>query len=449
MRLELIGKPLGHSKSPEIHKYLIGEDYRLHVLEEQALDAYFAEKPFDGINVAIPYKSTVMKYLDAIDPAAERIGAVNCIVNRGGRLTGYNTDCMGFICMVQRAGIKLEGKLCAITGFGGASKAAEEGVRRLGGMPLLVRRNIDPPEAKPSESGYFSGTGRLAKVVTYPVLLDRAAEIDVLINATPVGMHPDIDGMIASPAAFPKLCAVIDIVANPMRTRLVWEARRLGIKACGGFSMLVAQAHAADELFTGKKLPEELLESCIDRQIKDLGNIVLIGMPSAGKTAVGSRLAKLLKKKYEDMDGELVRRFRMPIANYFEKYGEAAFRAEEKKLAAELALCESLVIATGGGIIKDPDNMRRLCANGTIVWLDRSPELLKGTPDRPLSPDDESVRRLYKERLSLYKNYADIQIPADGQPDEVCAAVHKALSEYDNTNFAARSSGKDSPLPQL
>ena len=435
MRLELIGKPLGHSKSAEIHKYLIGENYRLHVLGADELDTYFAEKPFDGINVAIPYKSTVMKYLDAIDPAAQRIGAVNCIVNRGGKITGYNTDCMGFVHMVKKAGADLEGKTCAILGFGGASRAAEEGVRQLGGTPVLVRRNIDPPEAEPSEGGSFTAAGRLAETISYEKLMQRAAEFDVIINATPVGMHPNIDGMIVDPAAFPKLCTVIDIVANPMRTRLVWEARRRGIKAFGGFTMLVAQAHAADELFTGKKLDPALMEGCRKELIKKLGNIVLIGMPSSGKTAVGSRLAKLLGKEYADMDGELVRRFRMPIADYFAKYGEAAFRAEEKKLAAELALREGLVIATGGGIIKDEDNMRRLGANGTIVWLDRSPGLLKGTPDRPLSPDDESVRRLYKERLHLYETYADIRLDADGEPDDTAAAASETLESFRYSHF--------------
>ncbi len=435
MRLELIGKPLGHSKSPEIHKYLIGENYRLHVLDAEKLDAYFAEKPFDGINVAIPYKSTVIKYLDHIDPAAERIGAVNCIVNRGGVITGYNTDCMGFVSMAKHAGISLEGKRCAILGYGGASRATEEGVRQLGGTPVVVRRNIDPPEDEPQADGSFSNTGRLAEVITYPKMYERAEDIEVIINATPVGMYPELDGQIVDLSRFPRLCAVLDVIANPMRTRLVWEARRMGLPASGGFHMLVAQAHAADELFTGKPLDPALLESCKLELIKRLGNIVLIGMPSSGKTAVGSRLAEQLGKTYVDMDGELVKRIGMPIADFFAARGEAAFREEESRLAAELSVKEGLVIATGGGIIKDTDNMRRLGANGTIVWLDRSVDLLRGTPDRPLSPDDEAVRKLYYERLGMYEAYADVRVQADKDPDWITQAAAAALSGFGYKQF--------------
>ena len=159
----------------------------------------------------------------------------------------------------------------------------------------------------------------------------------------------------------------------------------------------------------------------------DNKNIVLIGMPSAGKTAVGSRLAKLLGRRYEDMDGRLEERFGITIAEYFTRFGEASFRAEEKKLACELALESGLVIATGGGIVKDPDNMRCLAENGIIVWLDRSVGLLRGTPDRPLSPDDESVRRLYAQRLPLYEKYADIRICADAGPYDVAAYTAQAL----------------------
>ena len=162
----------------------------------------------------------------------------------------------------------------------------------------------------------------------------------------------------------------------------------------------------------------------------DNKNIVLIGMPSAGKTAVGSRLAKLLGRRYEDMDGRLEERFGITIAEYFTRFGEASFRAEEKKLACELALESGLVIATGGGIVKDPDNMRCLAENGIIVWLDRSVGLLRGTPDRPLSPDDESVRRLYAQRLPLYEKYADIRICADAGPYDVAAYTAQALKGY-------------------
>jgi shikimate dehydrogenase len=125
MKLGLIGNPLGHSWSPQIHRILIKEDYQLWQLKEDELDDFFCRRDFDGINVTIPYKQTVMKYLDEIDPAAKETGAVNCIVNRGGILKGYNTDYSGLRDMLKGHGVNLQNGRTAILGSGGASKAAQ------------------------------------------------------------------------------------------------------------------------------------------------------------------------------------------------------------------------------------------------------------------------------------------------------------------------------------
>ena len=427
MKLGLIGYPLGHSKSPEIHKYLTGADYSLWPLKPEELDAFFTARDFDGINVTIPYKLDVIKYLDGLDPAAERIGAVNTIVNRGGKLTGYNTDCLGLKMLIEDlwAIVSLaggpepsgfDGTHAAILGSGGAARAAVEAVKQLGGIPVIVSRD-------PKDSDAIQGS----LVLSYEELYSHADEFTLLINATPLGMSPKIDGLPADLDRLPQLKAVVDVVANPMCTRLAFEARERGIMVAGGLKMLVAQAIAAEELFTDSRLDPGLLGPCMDHIAAKSRNIVLIGMPSSGKTTIGRLLAKKLGKDLIDMDEILTARIGMPIAEYFAKHGEQAFRKEESKLAAELALAEGKIISTGGGIVKDRENMRYLGANGDIVWLDRSLALLAGTPDRPLSQNAADMERLYKERMPLYEKYADLRICADSAPEEIAETIIKII----------------------
>ena len=433
MKLGLIGNPLGHSKSPQIHKFLTGTDYSLWPLEPQELDAFFSARDFDGINVTIPYKRSVLKYLDSLDLSAQRTGAVNTIVNRSGKLTGYNTDCAGLMVLIKELlgsgnapeHAPLAGINAAILGTGGAARAAAAAVAELGGKAAAVSR---APSAKDPVPG--------AETISYTQLYSRAGEFTLLINATPCGMSPDLDGMPADEngalldlGRLPHLKAVVDVIANPLRTRLVFEAQKRGLKTAGGLKMLVAQAFAAEEIFTGRTLDPSLIESCTAELIRQQQNIVLTGMPSSGKSTIGRLLAEKLGALFTDMDEVLMQRLGMPIAQYFAQNGEPAFRSAEAELAAELALKQGLVIATGGGIVKSRENMRRLAANGLIVWLDRSLELLEATSDRPLSQDRAALEKLWGQRRQLYEEYADIRVPADGAPEETVQELIRILSE--------------------
>ena len=215
-RLGLIGNPLGHSWSPEIHRFFIKQDYNLFPLQEDELDAFLKAKEFDGINVTIPYKETVIPYLDELDENAKAIGAVNCIVNDNGILKGYNTDYLGFKQMLLANDVPVsEGKI-AILGTGGARKACEKALKDLGANTLIVSRNPD-------------------RGITYEECIAREKEISIIVNTTPVGMKPDYEGHPIDIKQFSNLRAVVDIVANPIVTRLQFEAKALGIKYLGGF----------------------------------------------------------------------------------------------------------------------------------------------------------------------------------------------------------------------
>ena len=418
MKLGLIGKPLGHSKSPWIHKELTGADYSLWELGSEELDGFFAKKDFDGLNVTIPYKLKVVKYMDDLEGDAVRTGAVNTVINRGGLLIGCNTDTAGAKYLLKSLGIPVEGKRAAVLGSGGAARAAAEALKQLGAEPMIVSRC-------PEDADGF----KKIRTISYEKLYKDPRGISLLVNATPLGMSPDRDGTAADLNKLPDLEAVADVVANPLRTRLVFEAQQKGLKAAGGIRMLVAQAFAAEELFTGKTLDPALIEKCAEKLIKSTRSIVLTGMPSAGKTTTGRLLAQKAGMPFIDMDEELEKRFGMPIAQYFSEFGEESFRAQEKLLAQELSLREGCVIATGGGTVLDPDNMRRLMANGLAVWLDRSLPLLKASKERPLAADKAALEKLWVKRRGIYEKYSDTRAEADGSPEETVRELIKLLPE--------------------
>lgn len=408
MKLGLIGNPLGHSWSPEIHKFLINADYSLWPLEESELEGFFARRDFDGINVTIPYKSTVIGFLDETDPAAERIQAVNCVTNRNGILKGWNTDVTGLKRLIDRHQVSCGSGMAAVLGTGGASKAACEACRMSGWDHIVVSRS--------GKNG----------AVSYSDLYGSQEEITVLINATPAGMHPDVDAVPVDIDRFTNLRYVIDIVANPVRTRLVYEAQLKGIDAYGGLEMLVAQAAAADELFTGDPVDDILVDKCVDMLLGQRRNIVLIGMPSSGKTTLGRMLARRLGRSFIDLDEEIVDIIGMPIRDYFAENGETAFRDIESEVCAKAGELSGMVISTGGGVVKRQENMTRLAHGGLILWIDRDPEFLTPTASRPLSSDREALCRLYNERKPLYGSYSDARIPNNGTVKE---ALERAM-EY-------------------
>ena len=159
-------------------------------------------------------------------------------------------------------------------------------------------------------------------------------------------------------------------------------------------------------------------------------NIVLIGMPSAGKTTIGKRLEEKLGKRYIDMDDEIIKYANMSIPEIFQKYKESGFRKMETCIAMKLSLQDNLIIATGGGIIKFEDNMTSLKKKGVIIFIDRSLDQLIGyDPNRPLSSSKEAVKKLYEERYMLYNKYADIIVKNDTTIDE---CVNEIIEKYDS-----------------
>ena len=392
MKLGLIGNPLGHSWSPAIHSYLIHADYSLMPLEEEELKPFLEKRDFDGINVTIPYKQTVIPCLDELDENAEKIGAVNCIVNENGRLKGYNTDYEGFRDMLIGHDVPVEGNNVAVLGSGGASKAVRQAIISLKGNPVIISRH--------KKDG----------VLTYDELYEQENNFQIIVNTTPVGMSPHMDEVPLDLSRFTSLHYVVDIIANPLCTKLCFEAKRLGIPHLGGFEMLVRQALAADRYFLRKDVDEKLVVPCMNALLEERRNIVLTGMPTSGKTTIAEKLQELTGKKTIEMDDEIVQRIGMSISDYFAEYGEESFRRIEREVAEEHMEGKGEIISCGGGVIKTPETMRALCSNGTVIWIDRDLNYLYSTSDRPLASDQKQVLNLYQQRLPLYDMYSDIHV---------------------------------------
>ena len=406
MRYGLIGEHLGHSYSREIHALIADYKYELTELKPEELGVFLRKREFNAINVTIPYKQAVIPYLDGISENAASIGAVNTIVNRNGRLFGYNTDLAGMLALAKRIGIDAKGKKLLILGSGGTSKTARAAAKILGAGEIIT----------------VSRSGKNGDV-SYEEVAEKHADARIVFNTTPAGMYPDTDGQAIDLAPFKKCEAVLDVVYNPLRTDLVLDAQARGMAADGGLYMLTAQAVYASALFLGREADASDIEKTFLRVYNDKRNLVLTGMPSSGKTTVGKLLAEKTGRAFFDSDDLIIKKIGMPIAEFFKKNGEAAFRTAEAEVIAELSKKSGCVIATGGGAVLNDGNVRRLRHNGTLYFLDRSPEKLMATADRPLSSDREALMRRYNERYGIYTSTADVIINADGSVTDTAEQI--------------------------
>ena len=401
-----IGERLGHSFSKEIHNIIGTYSYELQEIPADALDDFMHKKDFCGINVTIPYKEKVMPHLYKIDEGAAAIGSVNTVVNRDGKLYGYNTDFYGMKQLLAHAGIEIQNRKVAVLGTGGTSKTAKAVCSHLGAREILTvsRRN---------ENG----------AILYDELYQRHRDVEVIINTTPVGMFPNADLSPLDLSFFKKLTGVADAVYNPLSTRLICQAKKRGIPAEGGLYMLVAQAVRASEIFMDTVYDGALQESIYKKILTQKKNIVLIGMPACGKTTVGKEVAKKLGRPFTDTDELVCVTGGESIPTIFEKYGEKEFRRRESAAVKHASTLVGNVIATGGGAVINPSNISNLMQNSHIFFLDRSLSLLIPTEDRPLGSTKEAIEKRYRERYDIYCSACQTRIDADGDVETVANAI--------------------------
>ena len=392
-RYGCIGKRLTHSFSRDIHARLADYKYELIELAEEEIKPFFTEKSFEAVNVTIPYKQTVIPYLDEISDIAKRIGAVNTVVNKNGRLYGYNTDYYGMKALIERVGIDLSGKKVLVLGTGGTSKTARVLAEDMGASQILA-------VSRQKSDG----------AITYDEASALHYDAEIIINTTPSGMYPDCEARPIDVSPFKRLCGVIDAVYNPLATNLVLDARARGIRAEGGLYMLVMQAVVAVERFIDVKISKNVADKVFSEILLSKENIVLTGMPGSGKSTVG-KLISIDGYDFIDTDAEIEKRCGCTIGELIASKGEKYFRDLESEVVRNVSAEGCRIISTGGGAVLREENIRALKRNGRIFFINASPSRLQATEDRPLSNTNEKLLRLYKERIDIYNSTADVIVP--------------------------------------
>ncbi len=412
MKYGCIGEHLTHSFSKEIHNAISDYEYELKEVSRKNFDSFVKESDFFAVNVTIPYKELIIPYLFKVDGSAQDIGAVNTVVNRNGKLFGYNTDFYGITKLILHCGINLSEKTVAILGTGGTSKTAKAAALSLGAKCVYKVSRTEKTGA-----------------ITYSELYQKAHQIDVIINTTPVGMYPNIYSSPLSLNRFPNLCGVIDVVYNPLRTRLVLDAKEKGIAAEGGLYMLVAQAVKASEYFLDKEYDSAIVDKIYLDILKRKENIVLTGMPGAGKSTVGKLVSKILGLEFIDTDTLIEKSAGKTISKIFEEDGERAFRHLENDIIRDASSKTGVVISTGGGAVTIDDNITSLKQNGRIFFIDRPLENIIPTSDRPLTPSRDLLERKYNERYPTYLKTSDIHIDGSADAESVAKDIVRNIKQ--------------------
>ena len=382
MRAGLLGRKLGHSLSPQIHRFFGDYEYRLCEKEPEEVEGFlrngFASGDFDFLNVTIPYKQTVFELCDELSPMARKLGNVNFVTRTAdGKLKGGNTDAFGVERLLDANGIDVRGWNCAILGAGGAAMTVKAVLEERGAKRVtFVRRGEEP-----------------------------AQDDELIVNATPVGMFPDVDGVRVDISRYVACKAVLDLVYNPSPTRLVREALACGKIAADGMVMLISQAYRASRLVPSAQC---LVPSA------GRNTLFLYGAPASGKSTWAKRIAAATGWMPVDLDAEIVKATGRSIPEIFEKEGEKGFREVERRCLFSICGDETSppqsgrVIALGGGALLDPESRKIAEAAGRVVVLDCPLETLKTRligGDRPLSADTAKLEALVKSRAAHYASF--------------------------------------------
>lgn len=408
MKACLIGKTLKHSFSKEIHEGL-GTSYALREVAPNLLASFVKSKEFSFYNVTIPYKEEIMPFLDEIHSSAKAVGAVNTVVTKGGKIIGYNTDLYGMSRSFHKHGVCPAGKNVVILGSGGTSKTAQAYLKESGAKKITV-------VSRTGEWNYQN--------------CQTLTDTQIIINTTPVGMFPNVTERIVNLDCFPALEFVFDAIYNPLKTTLLLQAEEKNIPYANGLEMLVYQAVGAEELWQDKPIDSALASNILSSLYREKANIVLIGMPSCGKTTLGKVIANRLNMPFVDFDEEIEQAEKMTIPQLFQSKGEEYFRQKESQITQYFGKENGRVLSVGGGTPTAKENRDALKRNGIVFYVQRDLDKLI-TSGRPLS-QKEGVNALFEKRDAHYRAACDYVVENNATID---AAAEEIIKRYEE-NFS-------------
>lgn len=421
MKYGLLGYPLGHSLSPEIHRMLFSlagkTDYQYELYARKTPEDFSDVFALDGFNVTIPHKTNIIAYLAQTDEKVRLYHACNTVVRHGNSLHGYNTDVDGFWESLRSHHINLKGKKVLVTGFGGVSKMMVTESVLAGADVTVCLRNAE--KAADTRREIKEKTGKTVAVITEP-----EEDYEIVLQGTPAGMYPNITSSPIPLFSLRHTSFAFDTIYNPVSTLLTNAVNFSGGTGVNGLQMLVCQAGYAQKYFYGADFSAEqfqAVENAVKKQLKPFSfpkNIILIGPPGSGKSSLMEGMGKLFHLPAVDLDAEIERKTGMEIKQIFSIKGESCFRQMEAETALDLCAQTGKVISTGGGIVETASCMQRLFENpdNILVSLMPSKEILlsrlAGDTKRPLLAGNMEAKlaELLQRRMPLYQKYAHIPV---------------------------------------
>ena len=423
MKCGLLGEKLGHSYSPQIHSMFSDYEYILYEKTPSQVEEFVKEGSWNGLNVTIPYKKTVIPFCDILSDVALATGSVNTLVKtKDGVIFGDNTDAFGFSCLLKKNNINPQRKKTLVLGNGGACASVKNVLEANGASVTVISR---------------SGPDNYAN-------LAKHEDAALIVNTTPVGMYPENGISPIGLGVFSNLSAVIDIIYNPFRTALMLQAENMGILMDNGLYMLCAQAYESSRRFElsvsargendfrkqGRVTDQgnEIINKVYNKLAGEMNNIILIGMPGSGKSSVARELGKMTGRTVADLDRAFLEKYGTEPGKFILEHGEEKFRQLETEIVREYGKKSGQIISTGGGCVTRPENYPLLHQNGRIAWIKRDVCKLE-TTGRPISiaaGNDE----LFRKRKSLYESFADISVDNVGSVKETAMEVLRQSDRF-------------------
>ncbi|MCQ2776210.1 MAG: hypothetical protein MJ217_00575 [Bacilli bacterium] len=405
----LIGKNVEKSYSKQIYKILDNVDYSLLSFpDEKSVTDFIKNNVFKGVNITIPYKKVAKECCSSLSKEAEKTDAVNLVIKNENTLKGHNTDVYGFSYLLDRNGIKVKGLNCLILGTGATSRTVEYVLK-----------------AKEAKSICFMSRNKRKNNIYSYNDKNILESIDLIVNTTPIYGENLINFVDCKSLKY-----FVDVVYNPIQTQQMISAQDIGARSVGGLQMLIAQAVRSSELYFNKVHESYEYDDLYKKTIVQNANIVLIGHPFSGKSAIGYELAKSLNLKFLDLDEEIVKLEGKPIDKIFTEHGESYFRSLESKLMHKYSNeLVGYIISLGGGSILSKESFDELRKKSIVINLVRDINLVEkeSLKNRPLVHDIEDLKSIIRNRENLYKNYSNFTVKNNSTIKDAVDMIERLL----------------------